>query len=200
MADSDVSRMAVTAVILLVLVAVPAAMAVDYTVGDASGWTQGFDYTTWVRGKTFRVGDVLEFIYGGTHTVDVVNKDGYDNCDASNSLQSSSDGDTKIPLNATGPMYFICATPGHCSGGMKLAVTVQASSGPTPGTPSAPRSPSPPSSTPGSPSPPSSTPGSPGSPPARTPPAPNAASRGGLMSYAVMGGSMVLGYGVWIMG
>lgn len=51
-----------TALLILLLVA-PAVYAVEYTVGDTSGWTQGFDYTGWVSGKTFKVGDVLGKVY-----------------------------------------------------------------------------------------------------------------------------------------
>ncbi|KAH9733459.1 Uclacyanin-3 [Citrus sinensis] len=53
-----------TALLILLLVA-PAVYAVEYTVGDTSGWTQGFDYTSWVSGKTFKVGDVLGHCPGG---------------------------------------------------------------------------------------------------------------------------------------
>ncbi|XP_010544564.1 PREDICTED: uclacyanin-2 [Tarenaya hassleriana] len=174
MAKAAISNMAGAAAILLVLVTVPATMAETYLVGDSSGWIQGFDYTAWTRGKTFKVGDVLEFKYRSSHTVDVVNKDSYDNCDTSNLLEKFSGGDTKYTLNATGAIYFICATPGHCQAGMKLAVNVQPSAGPPTGSPSPPASP-------------------------RSPSAPSAAARG-VMGYAMMGASMALGYGAWIMG
>lgn len=58
MAINGLSKMTATA-LLLVLAIVPAALAVTYTVGDASQWDSGVDYTTWVKGKTFRVGDTL---------------------------------------------------------------------------------------------------------------------------------------------
>ncbi|CAL9236953.1 unnamed protein product, partial [Arabidopsis halleri] len=115
---------------------VPAAVAVTYKVGDASQWASGVDYTDWAAGKTFRV----EFKYGPTHSVDVVNKAGYDGCDDSSATENHSDGDTKIDLKTVGPKYFICPTPNtwsHCLGGMKLAITVVASpsSPPTPDSP-----------------------------------------------------------------
>ncbi|KAL5212794.1 hypothetical protein ABZP36_023641 [Zizania latifolia] len=47
------------AVLLLLLAAVLPAYAVDYTVGDSSGWASGVDYDTWANGKTFNVGDSL---------------------------------------------------------------------------------------------------------------------------------------------
>ncbi|XP_031277594.1 uclacyanin-3-like [Pistacia vera] len=127
--------MAMATAFLFLLLATPAVYAVDYTVGDTSGWTSGFDYTTWVSGKTFKVGDALIFNYGGTHEVDEVKKSDYDNCVSSNAIDSHDDGNTRINLTTVGTKYFICPTAGHCTGGMKLAVTVAASSGTTPNTP-----------------------------------------------------------------
>ncbi|KAK9202581.1 hypothetical protein WN944_017793 [Citrus x changshan-huyou] len=141
-----------TALLILLLVA-PAVYAVEYTVGDTSGWTQGFDYTGWVSGKTFKVGDVLVFNYGGLHKVDRVSESDYNNCASSNALESHDDGNTRINLKAPGTQYFICPSAGHCPGGMKLAVTVVAASPSGTNTPS------------GSPS---STPATTGTPPSTT--------------------------------
>ncbi|KAJ0246591.1 Uclacyanin-3 [Hirschfeldia incana] len=250
--------------LLLLLAVVPAAFAVTYQVGDIGFWNSGVDYTAWTTGKKFRVGDTLEFQYGPSHSVAVVSKAGFDACDSTGATQTFSGGDSKIDLTAVGTMHFICPTPGHCQGGMKLAVTVLAAV-PPPATPSPPPSPmspppspptppsspkspppsprTPPSSTPSPKSPPSSTP-SPKSPPSSTPPklAPhsprkpktpppsasppangtpksespssppspspmaspspspsppiNAASKGNMMSYGMMGITMLLMYGV----
>lgn len=52
--------MALAAVCLIVsLLAVPAAHAVDHIVGGSPGWNQGVDYTTWASGQKFAVGDNL---------------------------------------------------------------------------------------------------------------------------------------------
>lgn len=51
--------MAVAVGLLVLLLAVPAAYAANYIVGDASGWETGVDYTTWASGKTFLAGDTL---------------------------------------------------------------------------------------------------------------------------------------------
>ncbi|CAA7029572.1 unnamed protein product [Microthlaspi erraticum] len=221
----------VAASLLLLLSAVPAVFAVTFKVGDISGWTAGMDYTAWVTGKTFRVGDTLEFQYGSSHAVSVVDKAGYDSCDSSGATQSFSDGDTKIDLTTVGTMHFICPIFGHCPGGMKLAVTVLAAAS-SPSTPSSPPSPPSPSSSPPSPplspksppktgspppktgspppsaSPPAGTPESdlltpppsspsatPESEPSTPPPPPNAASKG-IMSYGMIGATIVLMYGV----
>ncbi|CAH8304669.1 unnamed protein product [Eruca vesicaria subsp. sativa] len=243
------------ALLLLVLAVVPAAFAVTFQVGDIGFWNSGVDYTAWVAGKTFRVGDTLEFQYGPSHSVAIVNKAGFDTCDSTGATQTFTGGDNKIDLTTVGTIHFICPTPGHCQGGMKLAVTVLAAV-PPPATPSPPPSPklpppspptpptspklpppspkSPPSSTPSPKSPPSSTPSpklaphsprkpktlppsasppangtpkseSPSSPPTTSPmtspspspsPPDNAAAKGNMMSYGMMGITMLLMYGV----
>ncbi|KAL0711328.1 hypothetical protein Bca4012_018306 [Brassica carinata] len=195
MAMNGLSKMAATA-LLLVLAIVPAALAVKYTVGDAAQWDSGVDYTAWVKGKTFRVGDSLEFKYGPTHSVNEVNKAGYDSCGGT-PIDTHSGGDTDIDLEKVGTQYFICPTPGHCTGGMKLAVTVVAASS---GTPAAP---TPPSTTPGTPSTPGSPPaaGTPDTPASgsTSPPPPKASGASkGVVSYVLVGVSMALGYGLWM--
>ncbi|KAL5560502.1 hypothetical protein UlMin_036713 [Ulmus minor] len=126
--------------LLICLMAAPAVYGEQYTVGDTGGWTNsGGGYTTWATGKTFKVGDTLLFNYGSSHKVDVVDKSGYDNCNSANALESHDDGATTITLAKSGPIYFICPVLNHCSsGGMKLSITVDASTSPTtPPTPAA---------------------------------------------------------------
>ncbi|XP_004515341.1 mavicyanin-like [Cicer arietinum] len=116
--------------LLVLLLAFPYVFATDFTVGDANGWTQGVDYTTWTSGKTFKVGDNLVFKYGSVHQVNEVDESGYKGCDSSNTIKKYEDGNSKVPLSKTGKIYFICPTPGHCTstGGMKLEVNVVAAS------------------------------------------------------------------------
>ncbi|XP_010506414.1 PREDICTED: uclacyanin-2-like [Camelina sativa] len=198
MAMNGLTKMAAIA-LLLVMAIVPAAVAVTHTVGDASQWTSGVDYKAWATGKTFRVGDTLKFTYGLSHSVNEVNKAGYDSCGGT-PIDTHSGGDTEIDLETVGTKYFICPTSGHCEGGMKLAVTVVAASTGPPATPS------PPSSTPETPTKPGSPPAD-GTPPTTPtpdsgstsppPPKPSGASKG-VMSYVLVGVSMVLGYGLWM--
>lgn len=157
MARSGISGAGITCVVLALCLAVPT-LATVYTVGDTSGWASGVDYTTWSSTKTFAVGDSLLFNYGGSHSVDEVSSSDYSSCSTSNTLSSDSSGATTVALKTAGAHYFICGTPGHCSNGMKLSVTVAAS---TPsGTPPASGTP-PPTTTNGtssnSPPPPAST-------------------------------------------
>ncbi|KAL3634018.1 hypothetical protein CASFOL_021072 [Castilleja foliolosa] len=101
--------------------------ATTYTVGDSSGWAMGGDYSTWASDKTFVVGDTLVFNYAASgHTVDEVSQTDYKSCTTGNSLTTDSSGATSITLKAARPYYFICGVPGHCSGGMKIAVTATA--------------------------------------------------------------------------
>jgi hypothetical protein len=51
--------MAVLIAGLVLLAFVAPALGKDYAGGDSSGWTSGVDYDTWVKGKTFDVGDNL---------------------------------------------------------------------------------------------------------------------------------------------
>ncbi|KAK8487882.1 hypothetical protein V6N13_046006 [Hibiscus sabdariffa] len=149
--------MGLAAALLLLLLAAPAALAVQYTVGDSSGWTNTVNYQGWVQGKTFTVGDTLLFTYGGSHAVDEVSQSDYDNCNSGNALSTHSDGNTVITLSSSGSRYFICPTIGHCASGMKLAVNVVAAGGNSPSTPSG--SPTTPrGSTPPPPPPPSGAP------------------------------------------
>ena len=65
------------------------------------------------------------FNYGAGHTVDEVKESDYKSCTAGNSISTDSSGATTIALKSAGTHYFICSVPGHCSGGMKLVVTVK---------------------------------------------------------------------------
>ncbi|KAM3275903.1 hypothetical protein ACQJBY_044348 [Aegilops geniculata] len=112
-------------VALLVTSCAAAAAATTFDVGDGHGWQTGVDYTDWTSDKTFAVGDTLVFNYTSkAHTVTEVNKSGYDACSGGNSLSNDDSGATTITLTTPGVHYFICDIPGHCAGGMKLAVTV----------------------------------------------------------------------------
>ncbi|EFH58241.1 hypothetical protein ARALYDRAFT_483607 [Arabidopsis lyrata subsp. lyrata] len=185
MAMNGLSKMAAAAAtaLLLVLTIVPATVAVTYTVGDGQQWDSGVDYTVWVAGKTFRVGDILE--------------------------TSSSMVDHTRWMRLTKPDMMAATPPPRLRTIPKLAATVLAASAGPPATPT------PPSSTPGTPTPPSTTPGTPttpdsppagGSPTTPTPdsgstspppPKPSGASKG-VMSYVLVGVSMVLGYALWM--
>lgn len=69
------------------------------------------------------------FKYGSGHTVDEVTSSDYGSCTIGNSITTDNTGSTTIPLKTAGKHYFICGVIGHCSGGMKLAVTVAAGAG-----------------------------------------------------------------------
>ena len=58
--------------------------------------------------------------------MDEVKEKDYKSCTTGNSVSTDSSGATTIALKTAGTHYFICAAPGHCTGGMKLAITVKA--------------------------------------------------------------------------
>ncbi|KAI0500271.1 hypothetical protein KFK09_018481 [Dendrobium nobile] len=99
--------------------------ATIFLVGDSAGWDTSADLTSWPVNKIFSVGDVLLFQYSNYHTVNQVDKNGYDTCNSSNALLSRSDGNTSISLSSSGDIYFICSKLPHCFGGMKLKVNVR---------------------------------------------------------------------------
>ncbi|KAL3845770.1 hypothetical protein ACJIZ3_003173 [Penstemon smallii] len=111
-------------VVLLIFGAIRAVPAAVYTVGDSSGWSMAGDYGTWATDKSFAVGDTLVFNYSPGHTVDEVSESDYKTCTSGNSIATDSSGATSITLKTAGSHYFICGTPGHCSGGMKISVNV----------------------------------------------------------------------------
>ncbi|CAL9763559.1 unnamed protein product, partial [Musa acuminata subsp. burmannicoides] len=157
------------------------AMGANYDVGGPAGsWDLATNYTQWVSGKAFRVGDTLTFKYASSHDVLEVSSAAYSSCTTSNPISTSTGGNTVVTLNSTGSRYFVCGIPGHCAGGMKLQIDVASpTSTPPPSPSSTPRSP-PVAPSPRSPSalpPSSSTPGSvpPPSAPTMSPPTPSGA-------------------------
>ncbi|KAG8369192.1 hypothetical protein BUALT_Bualt15G0125600 [Buddleja alternifolia] len=123
-------------VLMIICSAIRAVPAAIYTVGEASGWSMGGDYSSWASDKTFAVGDTL------------VSANDYKTCTTGNAIASDSSGATSVTLKTAGSHYFICGIPGHCGGGMKLAVNVAAAaSGGGTGDSSSTTATSPPSST-----------------------------------------------------
>ena len=55
------------------------------------------------------------------HNIAVVDIDGYNSCSASPSSEVCSTGNDAIKPSK-GRTYFICSIPGHCDGGLKIAV------------------------------------------------------------------------------
>ncbi|WOL07158.1 hypothetical protein Cni_G15896 [Canna indica] len=130
------------AILGLVLAGSTVTSATIFNVGDSAGWDISADLTSWVATKTFYVGDALLFQYSRYHSVDEVDKAGYDSCNVTAPLLTGSNGNTTVPLAAPGDRYFVCGTQLHCLGGMKLRVSVkvnQSSQLPAGGPPSPPQ-------------------------------------------------------------
>ncbi|KAL6880596.1 hypothetical protein ACP4OV_012161 [Aristida adscensionis] len=114
------------ALAVVVVLASPAALAVDHLVGDDNdGWRLGVDYAKWVDGNEFIVGDTLVFKYAkGNHTVVETTAASFAACSQANSVAAWSSGEDRVALNASGQRWFICGEGDHCLQGMKLNVTV----------------------------------------------------------------------------
>ncbi|XP_010541720.1 PREDICTED: umecyanin-like [Tarenaya hassleriana] len=161
--------------IFCVAIFVAMAVAEDYDVGDDTEWTRPSTadfYTRWAAGKTFRLGDILEFEFReGMHDVAIVNKEGYDNCNKANPMTLFQKPPVKVTLNTTGTHYFICTVGDHCTVGQKLAVTIAGA-----GAPPAPVS--------GPTTPPGTTTNSSGAAGGESPPSGSAASIAGVGFFA----------------
>ncbi|KAG8374814.1 hypothetical protein BUALT_Bualt10G0034700 [Buddleja alternifolia] len=121
--------------------AIAPALATEYMVGDDSGWKTGYNYTEWVKGKNFYVGDKLTFMYKkDAHNVAKVNGSEFQQClgpSVTNSSNLLTSGNDVITLGTTGKKWYICTFPDHCTQGMKLVISVSAngpSPAPAPGT------------------------------------------------------------------
>ncbi|CAD5178666.1 unnamed protein product, partial [Musa acuminata subsp. malaccensis] len=76
------------------------AMGANYDVGGPAGsWDLATNYTQWVSGKAFRVGDTLTFKYASSHDVLEVSSAAYSSCTTSNPISTSTGGNTVVTLN-----------------------------------------------------------------------------------------------------
>ncbi|KAJ6672869.1 BLUE COPPER PROTEIN [Salix viminalis] len=112
------------AAVIAVLCCARRGWATQYTVGDRLGWVPNHDYTRWINGRTFAVGDVLIFMYEKGHDVAEVSQDGWFECRAENPLFYSKNMDSYVPLERVGEHYFISTGPGDCHAGMNLKINV----------------------------------------------------------------------------
>ncbi|KAM0828478.1 hypothetical protein ACQ4PT_067520 [Festuca glaucescens] len=116
---------------LLAVMAVAAlattALAKNYTVDGSTGWDTYVNYDKWTAGKTFMVGDNIEFKYEVYHNVLEVTKPDYASCATGSPISIHSGGDTTFELTEAGTRYFICGIPRHCSNGtMHVKITTVA--------------------------------------------------------------------------
>ncbi|PKA52526.1 Mavicyanin [Apostasia shenzhenica] len=135
---------AVAAVAMAAIVPISSAATV-YTVGDSIGWTilNNPNYTAWALGKTFYVGDTLDFKYNKQyHNVLEVRQSDYAACKNGSALSEFTSGNDSVVIDTAGHHYYICGVPGHCQVGQKLDILAVAE-----GQGGATASPPPPSST-----------------------------------------------------
>ncbi|CAM0908672.1 unnamed protein product [Alopecurus aequalis] len=107
--------------------------AAEYSVGD-DGWTIGTNFVAWAQNHSFAAGDVLVFEYvKGQHNVYEVTEAAYRSCDATGPgavLATYESGSDRVVLPDAKTYWFMCQIPGHCLGGMQLAVEVSAAAAP----------------------------------------------------------------------
>uniref|UniRef100_A0A199U9V8 Phytocyanin domain-containing protein n=1 Tax=Manihot esculenta TaxID=3983 RepID=A0A199U9V8_MANES len=118
--------MATTLLFLVLKLHFKATQAATYTVGDTSGWT--FNIQSWTTGKNSRplclesfLGTVFNYD-PSLHNVAIVDINGYNSCSASPRSITYSSGKDSVKWNK-GENYYICSIPGHCDGGLKIAIT-----------------------------------------------------------------------------
>eukprot|EP01018_Ginkgo_biloba_P014424 Gb_10187 [translate_table: standard] len=123
---ATMQRMALMANALIMLFTTNSCLATQYVVGGNQGWDLTSDLNSWESDKTFNVGDSLLFKYTpGLHSVVEVGSEAeYKSCNIGNPVNSLNGGNNVVKLGKAGTRYFVCGTMGHCSGGMKLKVTV----------------------------------------------------------------------------
>ncbi|RRT52615.1 hypothetical protein BHE74_00035288 [Ensete ventricosum] len=68
---------------------------------------------------------VTVFEYSTYHTVNEVDRAGYESCNYASPLLTGGNGNTTVPLTSPGERYFVCGVTLHCLGGMKLHVNVE---------------------------------------------------------------------------
>ncbi|CAD6335347.1 unnamed protein product [Miscanthus lutarioriparius] len=117
--------------LLLILWPARSAGAAEYVVGDVSyGWESGsgINYAAWARQHAFAVGDVLVFQYvSSQHNLYEVTEEVYRSCDTAvgggNGVRVKyTSGYDRVVLAEARGYWFICDFPGHCLGGMRVAV------------------------------------------------------------------------------
>lgn len=60
----------------------------------------------------------------GKDSVLQVTREAYEKCNTTSPKATYTDGNTKVKLDQTGPVYFISGTEGHCQKGQKLRLVV----------------------------------------------------------------------------
>ncbi|KAJ4950012.1 hypothetical protein NE237_026844 [Protea cynaroides] len=98
--------------------------ATTYMVGDTAGWDLSTDLDSWVKNKTFNVGDVLVFQYSSAYTVNEVTRNNFNGCNVNQPLQTYTGGNSNITLTKPGDRFFVSGNKLYCLGGMKLQVHV----------------------------------------------------------------------------
>ncbi|KAL3824222.1 hypothetical protein ACJIZ3_020251 [Penstemon smallii] len=107
-----------------------------FVVGGDMGWeippNSSVSYSNWVSGRTFMVGDTLEFNFvTNEHDVLRVPEASYNACSQDNAIGTPMlSGPLNITLDSVGNHYYICTFGRHCQAGQRLAITVASATSP----------------------------------------------------------------------
>ncbi|KAL1218627.1 Basic blue protein [Cardamine amara subsp. amara] len=120
-ASCSVRAIVAIMVVSMLLLQADYVQAATYKVGGSGGWT--FNVVGWTKGKYFKAGDVLVFIYNPSfHNLVKVNSGAYKSCQNPANAFTYTSGQDRLTLSK-GQNFFICSFPGHCESNMKIAVT-----------------------------------------------------------------------------
>ncbi|XP_057951065.1 early nodulin-like protein 15 [Malania oleifera] len=98
-----------------------------YEVGGSAGWTTTgkVDYQKWAASQNFKVGDIIQFVYGKAYdNVLRVTHEKFQKCDTTAPFTVYSTGNDSVTIKSPGHLYFICGFPGHCQAGQKVDIRV----------------------------------------------------------------------------
>ncbi|KAF5186152.1 Uclacyanin [Thalictrum thalictroides] len=118
-------------VFLVLFVTLAAAASEVFATKHEVTWDVSTDFKSWESGRTFKVGDQLEFKYSSSmHSVlELSGEKEYKSCDTGTSVNSMNGGNDVVKLTKPGTRYFACGTMGHCDQGMKLKIKTVAANG-----------------------------------------------------------------------
>ncbi|BBN05158.1 hypothetical protein MPTK1_3g10810 [Marchantia polymorpha subsp. ruderalis] len=138
-------RSTMLALLLISLGLLQTALAAEYVVGDATGWTYDETlkfYNDWAASKTLKVGDSLKFNWVSVHDVVEMSQADADACNSvGNKISEWQESGAVVDLTTAGTHSYICSIGSHCNAGMKMTVTVLAADTSTPASPPPPATP-----------------------------------------------------------
>ncbi|KAG6430824.1 hypothetical protein SASPL_108897 [Salvia splendens] len=99
-----------------------------HVVDDKASWqipASPGAYDKWAQKNRFLIGDSIVFKYDKKlDSLVKVSEADYKTCSRSHPIKSYNDGNTKITLEKSGPVFLISGADGHCEKGQKVEIRV----------------------------------------------------------------------------